>query len=345
MMMKSVAVTESLFIRTGGGHGTGSDDHDYVVVDVAAFPRAAVAAEVNDDEIEGTNDDDDASYDYCDDFPALEQMKDPRTTEEKAHHPHFQDEAQTVPFEITLSFVVDDDVGSVCPPSITEDEEEDAVTDDDCGGESANTNNISDLSASMNKDVGAGHRCKEGEDKDTKKNCLIHSDGVGETNDQQDTARVTDTSDTVPQATASINPPAVSIVDKQETWKSGTTGTGVTGEDTKGHNKEVSVELPSDVPVVKGTFPESTNPTTVDIKNTNDGAWIETSHTSRQSNKKRRKQMKLAKRAAVTAAAVTKLSNTTGGTISNKVMMINHRGCGGKKVAPMMEMTKAVVGM
>ena len=129
--MKSVAaLSESFFVH--------SDENDYVVVDVPAFSRNHAAIDVmtsiydegnndssiDDDDIDG-NENDDASYDYCDEFRIqIQRPQEPNsdtTQNEDATVPLLV--PLTTPYEDELSLVIADDdddvdIGSVGPPSI-----------------------------------------------------------------------------------------------------------------------------------------------------------------------------------------------------------------------------------
>ena len=151
IMMKSVALSESFFVH--------SDDNDYVVVDVPAIARQNAVVDImtsiydegnddssTEDDFDGKNADD-ASYDYCDEFLAQVKLpNEPNSGTSTSSNKDGTDSLRVVPFEVELSFVADDDVGSVCPPSIAEDD-----ADIGCMTERGEeqVSSMSDLSTSM----------------------------------------------------------------------------------------------------------------------------------------------------------------------------------------------------
>ena len=116
MMMKSVALTESLFVHC--------EENDYVVVDVPVVARNhfmtsiydedhcsdadADTADEDDDHIEG-KDSDDASYDYCDEFLTVDPFQThaigTSTVEDTAARTRHSDQVLlVVPFVANSSF-------------------------------------------------------------------------------------------------------------------------------------------------------------------------------------------------------------------------------------------------
>ena len=356
-MMKSVALTESYFV-----HG---DDNDYVVVDAPVVSRNHVAFDVmtsiyddvhdgsttassidDNDDIEG-KDTDDASYDYCDEFLTVEKFQNPSTNTDDT----------AVPFEIDLSLVVDDDVESVCLPSITGDDATDiVVATDQCATDAADDEVQDDIDEPVhnsNSNMSELSMTKEEEEKNTTTHvkCSEADDVPKGDRTHPDPAVTEDINEDVSPSSESTNPPPITLMvnndkDSSTAHSSKTTVHSVmvtlTGTDTEANHSELfNVELPSqddsrDTKPVQSVASE-TKPTTQD-----DGGWIESSSRSRRlSNKKRRKQMKLAKR---TATMMANLSSSPPPNTSTKGLVL--RRCGGKQVTPIIvEMSNTVIGM
>ena len=321
-MMKSVALTESLFVH--------SDDTDYVVVDVPAFTRnngvihvmTSVYDEGNDDSSldDDVDADDDASYDYCDEF-LLTQVKLPnepsiRNDENDAALQLPMTPPVEVPFEVELSFVADDDVGSVCPPSITEDDTT-AFTGITDRFDEEQEKNVSDFTtSSIHKEVCTDSQCIE--DVHIPFSCNSHPDAelVTECNKED-----LDSTDQKQNAIGQHQP----TDEKLTPTNLDSNDEGIPSAD----DINVTATVTSAVTEIKNTTKD-------------DGEWIETS-SSRLSNKKRRKQMKLAKRAAAIATLSSASTSHPNTKSVRKVVM--HRRCGGKPVAPILTMNTTVFGM
>jgi hypothetical protein len=176
---------------------------------------------------------------------------------------------------------------------------------------------MSDLSTSINKDYFSNNQCVEGDDIPVDGDSLV----------KEVLARTS-------AITISSVQPSGSIEQREDN----STGNHELHFAT---SKALAAELPSDVDKSIGTNTTAVVAATLELKNNTkkEGEWIECS--SRLSNKKRRKQMKLAKRAAALAA----MSSSTSPPNVSVTKVAMKRRCGGKQVAPMLSMNKAIIGI
>jgi hypothetical protein len=295
-MMQSVAFTESYYLH----------DDDYVVVEIppsnfhqtgAVDTLAGIDDECGDgdDDDDLGQEDDQSSYDYCDDVVVNEKIAAAEAT--------ITSTMPSFPVNINLSFVVNDDDASYseCPPSLSDEADrfEQQENHDD---------NLSDLSSSLQEgsnDEVPTHVTQAG----------TFSNEVSKGNDEVAEAIITSNV---------IETPSKSVV---TTLRHSSIDEKMNIVDPHFDSNIGSSIEPSQI----DTLTQKLEVVWTEVVTKNEEGSMDKG--SRLSNKKRRKQLKLAKRAAATAAATT-LAKLSAPKKSPSLAMKTTTRRSGKQVVP-----------